>query len=65
MLQMAGLIGTTVELQEFKNVSIVILCYLSNLPMFCTANSKPDLKKCQQYLTNSTNQLGKSHLNVI
>ena len=33
---MNGLIGTTVERNEFKNVSIVILAYLLDLPRFCT-----------------------------
>ena len=33
---MNGLIGTTVERNEFKNVSIVILAYILDLPKFCT-----------------------------
>jgi hypothetical protein len=34
---MNGLIGTTVERNEFKNVSIVILTYLLDLQNLCTS----------------------------
>jgi hypothetical protein len=62
---MNGLIGTTVERDEFKNVSIVILCYLMDLPFFCTVESLPDANVCYEFLLKQTNNMDQIVFNVL